>query len=368
MTEVKESATGGSGGTGGRRGLLARPLVIVGGILVLLAVAIGVVIWWLNARNYESTDDAYVDVHMVRLAPQTSGQVMQVFVGDNQLVRAGQELVRIDSADIETHVAQATAQEAQAVAQAKNAATQIAVNEASWRQSLADVAAAAAPAENAAADLARYRRLEALNPLAVSRQQIDQAEAQARQTAAQRDAAVRAAQSRADQVVAARTQLAAYKEAVAAAQAQLSENNVQLGYSRLFTPVDGHVTAKSVTVGDYVQPGTEVMAIVPLKVWVTANFKETQLKLMRPGQSVAIRIDACPEDHLKGHVDSVQRGAGQAFGILPPQNATGNFVKVVQRVPVKIVFDEPVDRLTRLAPGMSVETFVDFAHGDAGGR
>ena len=339
------------------RGLLQRPMLLIVGIVVILAAAIGGLLWWLNARNYESTDDAFIDTHIVRLAPQAAGRVTQVLVGDNQLVQAGQGVMVIDSADVDARVAQAKAQKAQAGAQADNAAAQITINQAALRQAQADLAAAKAPADNAAADLARYRRLAALNRLAVSQQQIDQATATARQTAAQRDSAARAADSRIAQITAARTQLAASKEAVNAAQAQLDENNVQLGYTRLVAPLAGHVTAKSVAEGDYVQPGTQVLAIVPLRVWVTANFKETQLKLMRPGQSVSIKVDACPEDHLRGHIDSIQRGAGQAFGILPPENATGNYVKVVQRVPVKIVLDRvPPDCV--LGPGMSVEPTV----------
>ena len=339
------------------RGLMQRPILLIVGIGVLLVVAISGLLWWLNARNYESTDDAFIDTHIVRLAPQAAGRVTEVQVADNQLVQAGQSVLVIDSADVDARVAQAKAQKAQAGAQADNAAAQIAIDEAALRQAQADLAAARAPADNAAADLARYRRLAALNPLAVSQQQIDQATSAARQTAAQRDSAAKAVESRAAQITAARSQVAASKEAVNAAQAQVDENNVQLGYTRLVAPLAGHVTAKSVAVGDYVQAGTQVLAIVPLKVWVTANFKETQLKLMRPGQSVAIKVDACPEDHLRGHIDSIQRGAGQAFGVLPPENATGNYVKVVQRVPVKILFDE-APRDCVLGPGMSVEPTV----------
>jgi membrane fusion protein (multidrug efflux system) len=347
----------GKPGKGGRRGLLGHPLLLFGALAALLVVAVGGLLWWLHARNYESTDDAFVDTHIVRLAPQTSGRVTDVLVNDNELVAAGQPVLGIDSADVEARVAQAKAQKGQSQAQADNAATQITIDEVAWRQSLADLAAAKAPADNAAADLARYRRLQGLNPLAVAQQQLDQATATARQTAAQRDAAAKAADSKRAQITAARAQLDAARQAVSAAGAQLDQATVDLGYTRLVAPVAGHVTAKSVAVGNYVQPGTQVLAIVPTTVWVTANFKETQLKLMRPGQRVAIKVDACPEDHLRGHVDSIQRGAGQAFGVLPPENATGNYVKVVQRVPVKILFDEaPRDCI--LGPGLSVTPTV----------
>ncbi|HEY2179322.1 MAG TPA: HlyD family secretion protein, partial [Caulobacteraceae bacterium] len=169
--------------------------------------------------------------------------------------------------------------------------------------------------------------------------------------------AAKAAQSRAAQVAAARTQVTAGQDQVRAAQAQLADAGVNLAYTRVVAPVSGHVTQRSVALGDYVQPGTQVMAIVPLEIWVTANFKETQLARIRPGQSVAIKVDACPEGKIPGRVDSIQRGAGQAFGVLPPENATGNYVKVVQRVPVKIVFDR-LPRDCPLGPGMSVTPTV----------
>lgn len=351
------AAPGQRQGDARRSGLRTHPVAIVVGLGMLVIVGVAVLLWWLHARNYEATDDAFIDTHFVRLAPQTAGRVTEVLVRDNQMVRAGDEILTIDSADLRAKAAQAGAQRAQAVAQAENALVQIGVSEATWRQSLADLAAAEAPAVNAAQELARYRRLEGLNRLAVSQQQLDMAAAAARQTAAQRDAAARASETRQAQVSAARSQLASAKDAIGAAQAQLDQANVSLGYASLIAPVSGHVTQKSVEVGDYVQPGTQVLAIVPLDVWVTANFKETQLKRIRPGQKVSIKIDACPEDHLRGHVDSIQRGAGQAFSVLPAENATGNYVKVVQRVPVKIVFDNiPAD--CPLGPGMSVTPTV----------
>jgi membrane fusion protein (multidrug efflux system) len=338
-------------------GLAQHPILIIVGVIVLVLALIGGLLFWLNARNYESTDDAFIDTHIVRLAPQIAGRVTQVLVSDNQLVRAGQPLVSLDSADVETKVAQADAQRAQAESQVDNARVQISVSQAAYQQSLADVTAAAAQADNAARDLARYRALQAANPAAVAQQQIDQAVAQARQTAAQLNAAQRAAKARAEQIRAAQTQVTSGQDQVRAAQSQLNEANVNYGYTALVAPVAGHVAQKTVAVGNYAQPGTQLLAIVPLEVWVTANFKETQLALMRVGQHVAIKVDACPRDKIEGHVDSVQYGAGQAFGILPPENATGNYVKVVQRVPVKIVFDHPPSDCP-LGPGMSVEPTV----------
>ena len=181
--------------------------------------------------------------------------------------------------------------------------------------------------------------------------------ATAEQTAAQRDSARKTTRTRAAQVAAARTQVKSNQDQVKAAEAQLQEANVNLGYNRLVAPVAGHVTQKTVAVGNYVQAGTQLLAIVPLKVWVTANFKETQLANMRVGQPVTVKVDACPGSKVTGKIDSIQRGAGQAFGILPPENATGNYVKVVQRVPVKIVLDSYPHECP-LGPGMSVSPKV----------
>jgi membrane fusion protein (multidrug efflux system) len=272
-------------------------------------------------------------------------------------VKAGQPLVIIDSADYATRVAQAQAQRAQAQAQVDNALAQIQVDEASYLQARADVASAQAQATKAAQDLARYQTLRGLNAAAVSGQQLDQAESNARQTAAQRDSAQKAALAKAAQITAARTQVSAGEDQVKAADAQLNEAGINLGYARLTAPEAGHVAQKSVALGNYLQAGTEVMAIVPLKLWVTANFKETQLDHMRPGQPVTIKVDACPSSKIKGRVDSIQRGAGQAFAILPAENATGNYVKVVQRVPVKIDLEDPPADCP-LGPGLSVTPTV----------
>jgi membrane fusion protein (multidrug efflux system) len=356
-----EAVDPGPGGKPRRKGLLQRPALLISAAVLFVVVVVVALLWWLNARHFESTDDAFIDTHIVRLAPQIAGRVTQVLVDDNQFVDAGRPLIMIDSADAQTKVAQAEAQRAQAQAQVDNALAQIKVNEANYRQSLADVAAAQAPATKAALNLARYKTLLALNPAAVARQQLDDARAAAEQSAAQRDSAVKTAAARAAQVAASRTQVASGMDQVKAAQAQLNEAGINLGYNQIAAPVAGHVTQKSVAVGDYVQPGTQLLAIVPVKLWVTANFKETQLAHMRAGQSVTVKIDACPARQLHGHVDSIEHGAGQAFGILPPENATGNFVKVVQRVPVKIVFDERIEDLKELGPGMSVEPKVRIA-------
>jgi membrane fusion protein (multidrug efflux system) len=221
------------------------------------------------------------------------------------------------------------------MAQRVQALTQIEQAQAQERAALAQVT-------NTSRDLARYRGLMATAPQAVAQQQVDQAQAAERNAVAQRDQAA--------------AQIAGAKAQIKVLDAQIATAQLNLGYARVVAPVDGHVAQRSVAPGNYVSPGQELMAIVPDRLWVTANFKETQLALMRRGQHVRVTVDSCNKD-IDGHIDSIQRGAGQAFGILPPENATGNYVKVVQRVPVKIVLDHVPDGCI-LGPGMSVEPTV----------
>ena len=344
---------------GGRRGgILRRPVVLIAGAVLLLVLIVAVTIWWLHARHYESTDDAFIDTHLVHVSPQVAGRIVAVHVDDNQRVNAGDPIVDIDPALPQARLDQVTAQATQAQTQLSLAHAQVEVAQASLEQAKASEAGAAAQAENAARNLARYRALKASLPSAVAQQQIDQAVATADSTAAQRDAAARQVQGAAAQVTAANAQVAAAEAQVKAAEAQVEDAQIDLGYTHVTAPMAGTVAKRTVAVGNYVSPGQEMLALVPLQVWVTANFKETELAHMRVGQPVDIAVDACPDAKIHGHVDSIQRGAGQAFGVLPPENATGNWVKVVQRVPVKIVFDNlDVDGCT-LGPGMSVEATV----------
>jgi membrane fusion protein (multidrug efflux system) len=331
-----------------------RRLFIIIAAVVVVVIAVIAFFWWLNARNYESTDDAYIDARVVHLSPQTEGRVLRVFATDNMRVRKGQLLVQIDPADVSARFYQAKAQETQAEAQLAQAEAQIGVSHASYQQALANTAGVAAQAANASRDLARYRGLKKTMPSAVAGQQIDQALATAVNAAAQHHAAQKQAAGAEAQLKAAKTQVQGAQAQLKAAQAQLEQAQINLGYTRIVAPEDGTIAQLNVAAGDYVSPGTQMLAIVPFRIWVTANFKEGDLDLMRPGQKVDIEIDAYPDVHFYGHVDSIERGAGEAFALLPPENATGNFVKVVQRVPVKIDIDGPNDRRYVLGPGMSV--------------
>jgi membrane fusion protein (multidrug efflux system) len=326
--------------------------------IVIVLLLVGALLWWLHARNYEGTDDAFIDAHLVHISPQISGTVLHVYVSDNVAVRAGELLVEIDPADPMAHYEQAQAQQQQIEAQVAQARTQVQVSEAALERARADRTGAAAQAANAAAQLQRYRGLKQAFPDAVSAQELDQAEATAANLSAQQQASARQVDSAGAQVEVARSAVTSAQAGLATVQAQVQQAHLNLGYTQLRAPVDGTVAHDSVATGNYVQPGQQLLDVVPRSIWVTANFKETQLALMRPGQRVDLKIYAYPDVHFTGHVDSIQRGAGQAFALLPAQNATGNFVKVVQRVPVKILIDSPNDSRYVLGPGMSVYATV----------
>jgi membrane fusion protein (multidrug efflux system) len=335
------------------REFLRRPAVRVGLIVAAVLVIVGGALLWLHARRFESTDDAFVDARTVRLSPQIAGRVVHVYANDNEQVRAGQVLVEIDTGEAQARLDEATSQEALARTELEQAETQVRSTEAAYAQAAALVAAAQAQAENATRDLQRYVALQASNPLAVAQAQLDQAAATARSANAQYNATKQQAVSANVAIAAAQAQTAGAAARIKVLGAQVQQAQLNYGYARILAPIDGHVSQRRVAVGSYVSPGQQMLAIVPLQMWVTANFKETQLAEVHPGQQVSINIDACPDAKARGHVDSIQRGAGQAFALLPPENATGNFVKVVQRVPVKIVFDR-VPRNCPLGPGLSV--------------
>ncbi|MGU3390913.1 HlyD family secretion protein [Sphingomonas sp. M1A8_2b] len=334
-----------------------KPLFWVILVVVVGALVIGGVLYWLHARQFESTDDAFVDTHIVRLAPQVAGTLVQVADIDNRHVEAGRLLAVIKASGRDAQVAEAQANESQARAQFAQAQAQVTAAEAQRQQAAAQARVPMAAAIKAQQDLARYEALLRLDPNAVAGQQLDQARSTARQTAADAAAAREQIDTATAQIAVARKQVGAARSVIDAKRALVDQANVSISDLRLTAPVAGQVVNRSVNIGSYVAPGTQLMAIVPDQMWVTANFKETQLTLMKIGQPVDIHVDAYPGVDFKGHVDSIQRGAGQAFALLPPQNATGNYVKVVQRVPVRIVFDAkngPDPKRYPIGPGMSV--------------
>ena len=341
----------------GRAGQQTRPSrrrAVLLGFLAVIAAAIigGATAWWLEARGWESTDDAFIDVHMVHISPRVAGRVARVLVDDNRLVEAGQPIVELDPADFQAKLDQALAAQAGAAGSLAQAKAQQTVVYANSAQARAEVGVADANATNAANQLRRDQPLAEQH--VVSRQTLDNDIAAARSTAANLVAAQKKLASAEAQQGVAESQLATAEANLQSAAAQVEQARLNLSYTRIVAPQAGRVARKNVAVGDYLQTGQDVMALIPAPVWITANFKETQLARMRVGQPVDIEIDAYPGVTFHGHVDSIQSGSGAAFSLLPPENATGNYVKVVQRVPVKIVFDAPPDPDRPLGPGMSV--------------
>lgn len=427
--------------------------ILAATVAIVLAISVGVP-YYLYARVHVSTDDAFVEGHVVRVSPRVAGHVAKVYVTDNQWVNAGDLLVELDSRDFEARLAGATAQLAAARAVAKSRSIDVDVTEitssagveeatgvleaakadvetaraavvtaesqrvqrdaqllsaqAALKQAEADVEASKARRDAAETHFGRFDQLAPHH--AVSEESLDEARAAARvaeaaATAAQQrvfaaeatvkqaEAAVGAAESELSQAKAgvtaslagqsrAAAQLAAANSApkqvaqsesqknvaqaeVDQAQAGVEQARLNLSYTKVYAPVSGHVTRKSVEPGAFVQVGQALLAVVEPELWVVANFKETQLTRMRPGQPVEVEVDTYPGTKFSAHVQSIQRGAGARFSLLPPENATGNYVKVVQRVPVKIVFDDPsqLEAFT-LGPGMSVVPTVDVRSTD----
>ena len=334
--------------------LYTRPLFWIVAGAIGLALIVGGLLYWRYSRQYVSTDDAFVDAHVVRISPQVAGVLLSVPAQDNRHVMPGQVLAVIEPSGPEAQRQQSLAEYAQAVAGVKEAEGKIIAAEARQAQALANTIGPEAKAQRAGRDYQRYLALQRIDAAATAATQVDQARAAAEDAVGQSAAARRQVDSAGADILVARKQKEAAQAQVTAARARIAQTNVTLHDLRLTAPVAGQVVNRSVNIGSYVAPGQQLMAIVPDKIWVTANFKETQLKRMRLKQHVDIRIDAFPDIKFEGHVDSIQRGAGQAFALLPPQNATGNYVKVVQRVPVRILFDRPDPRRYAIGPGMSV--------------
>jgi membrane fusion protein, multidrug efflux system len=378
-----------------------RLALIVGGIVLLVA---GFFLWR-YLGSYESTDDAQIDGHLNAISTRVAGHVVKLLVNDNQYVEAGTPLVEIDPKDYQVAMAQAKAayQDAQATAESLqvnvpitsvNTGSQLSSSQAEVESGRAGVSvarqqleAARAQLEQAIAndikaqnDVGRYKQL--VDKQEISHQQYDQAVAAARSSAAgvaaarasagaaeqmvaqaqakreQADANLRTAQTAPQQVSVMRSRAQSGEAQAQSKKAELEQATLNLQYTRLVAPVSGIVSNRSVEVGQNVQVGQELMKIINLDdIWVTANFKESQLRLMRAGQRATISVDAYGKKY-NGHLESIAGASGALFSLLPPENATGNFVKVVQRIPVKITFDPGETKEHILRPGMSVEPKV----------
>jgi membrane fusion protein (multidrug efflux system) len=310
-----------------------------------------------TGRYLESTDDAYVQADSTIVSPKVSGYLTEVLVGDNQPVKAGQLLARIDDRDFRTALDQADADVAASEAAVRNFDAQIALQQPMIEQQTADVAAAEASLQFAQQEQARYDGLMKSGSGTIQRAQ--QTDAALREKIAQLQhgkSGLLAAQKKVEVLTTDRAKAVAQLDHARAVEQQMALN---LSYTKISAPVEGTVGARTLRVGQFVQAGTQLMAVVPLDaVYVVANFKETQLTHVRNGQPVEIRIDSFHGTRLRGHVDSLAPASGLEFALLPPDNATGNFTKIVQRIPVKIALDDrSLSGLLR--PGMSAEPTVD---------
>jgi membrane fusion protein, multidrug efflux system len=318
---------------------------------VVLIALIGGIAYWLQVRDYESTDDAFVAARSFSVAPKVGGYVVAIPVTDNQHVNAGDPIARIDDRDYRIAVDQAKAQVAVAEANKANIEAQIDSQREQIAQAKAQEEQAEAQFQFAQQEAARAQDLVEKGAGTVQRQQQTRSDFEAQRANTSRaKTAVKAAEIGIKPLEA---QLESARASIQQTQAQLDQANLNVQYTNIVAAQAGRVVRLSGAVGTFASPGQSLMMFVPDEVWITANYKETQLTLMRPGQPVDIRIDAYPERKLTGRVASVQPGSGTAFSLLPAENATGNFVKVVQRVPVKIVVDRwPSD--VPVGPGMSV--------------
>jgi membrane fusion protein (multidrug efflux system) len=335
-----------------RKSFLRRhPLVAGAGLIALLVAGAATYVYWDNSSHFESTDDAFIAARQFAIAPKVAGYVTAVPVSDNQHVNKGDVIARIDQRDYLTALAQAQAQVAGAEAGIHNIDTQIATQDAQIAANQARVAQAQANMELARVTWGRDQPLVKQGWATAQQGTTDVQTLKAQQSAVDSaQAALKVAQRQIDTLRAQRT---SQEATLAQAQAQLDQAKLNLSYTTVTADQPGRVVNLSGAVGQYAQAGTNLTMLVPDEIWVVANYKETQLDRMRPGQPVDLEIDAYPERAFHGHVDSVQPGSGPAFSLLPPENATGNYVKIVQRVPVKLILDNPPTDVS-LGPGMSV--------------
>jgi membrane fusion protein (multidrug efflux system) len=341
-----------------RRGFVG-PLII---LIIIGGFGYGGYSYWLANRDIEATDDAYTDGNAITISPEVSGRVVSLDVTDNQFVHAGDPLIHID--DRQYAIDRESAEGALATARAQLAGFQFAADvarknfPAAFALARGQLAFAQATLGKAEAD---YKRQQTLPRQATTQQEVDAATAawhQAQAQVEQAEAQVRQAEPVEQRIGQATSQIDDLKGQVEQAQARLDQALLNLSRCIVVAPQDGWITKRNVEKGNYVAPGQQILSIVSSKIWITANFKETQLALMRPGQPVEIGIDAYPQLHLEGHVDSIQQGSGAKFTAFPPENATGNFVKIVQRVPVKIAIDKGLDPQVPLPLGISVDPRV----------
>ena len=331
--------------------LRRRSIAFVVGLVLFIAAAPGVYLYWDDTRHFESTDDAFITARQFPIAPKVSGYLTAVPVTDNQHVATGDVIARVDDRDYRVALAQAKAQVSVAEASIQNVDAQLDVQHAQIDSNQAQVIQAQAALVFAQQQAVRYQDLAKTGYGTVQNEQQSVAQLRQQEAALQSAQATLALAQR--QLEALGAQHSSAVASLAEAKAQRDQAELNLSYTTVTAAQPGRVVNLTAATGQFAQPGTNLTMFVPDAIWITANFKETQLDAMRAGQRVALSIDAYPEHTFRGHVASVQPGSGPAFSLLPPENATGNYVKIVQRVPVKILMDSsPAD--VALGPGMSV--------------
>jgi membrane fusion protein, multidrug efflux system len=335
-----------------RKGLLRRrPLSFVVGLPLFIMAAAGGYLYWDYAEHFETTDDAFIAARQFAIAPKVPGYITAVPVTDNQHVAAGGVIARIDDRDYRIALDQAQAQVATAEANIQTIDAQLSVQQAQISANQAQVEQVQAALVFAQQEAARYQHLAQTGYGTVQNAQRTTSQLNQQQAAlGSARATLRLAQR---QIESLKAQRASAVASLAQAKAQSDQAELNLSYTTVTADQRGRVANLSAAVGEFAQPGTNLTMFVPDEIWVTANFKENQLDAMRPGQPVTLELDAYPERTIHGHIASVQPGSGTAFSLLPVQNATGNYVKIVQRVPVKIIMDDPPADVA-VGPGMSV--------------
>ncbi len=332
------------------------PLLVAA--IVGLGLIAGVSVWWTNKQRYEKTDNAYVQADTVTVSPQIDGYVAEVLVADNQKVEAGQVLVRLDDSQSQAKLAQAVAKVAALEAAIKGVDDKVSLEQALIAQRAAVVTSAKVDAQRAALDLQRYRALSGNGWVSDQRlQTVGATAAQTSANVAQAEASLQAERQVANSLTSAKAQTSAE---AAAARAAMQQARIEVERTVIRVPVAGIVGARAVRPGQYIRPGSALMSVVPLTdTYVLANFKETQVSRIRIGQMVEIKADAFSKTPIRGRVDSFAPATGSEFALIPVENAVGNFTKIVQRVPVKIVVEANDPLKGALRPGLSVEVQVD---------
>jgi membrane fusion protein (multidrug efflux system) len=337
---------------------LKKPVALLAGIAVVAAAGWYANYWWQTGRWQQTTDDAYVGGNTTSLSPRVAGHVAEVLVEDNQLVKAGQLLVRLDPSTYKTALDRAEALVRQQQASLDNLHAQLTMQASLVKQADADLAAKKAAADFAGIDAERYRNLANQSTgTEQNAQKALMADAQAKAAVEASDAGLMASRQQIDVLG---TQIEQAESALEGARLDVETARLNLGYTEIRSPVDGYVGNRAAQIGAYVSDGSYLLSVIPARgLWVDANFKEDQLGVIKIGQTVDILTDIYPGHALKGRVSSIAPATGATFSVIPPENATGNFTKIVQRVPVRIALNDGAPQAQALRPGLSTTVTVD---------